>query len=233
MSNITSSFPAQDALQSTERLLTLRASELGLVVQTKPNYAGQIFAGGSNTPSARIEARDLPSHVFGLQIGRYAVLLTLLPESPDEEGISEVVRRVRNQCVVSKSYLSPTIALDLHVLFVGPRGSERDDRWKALALLVERDDRAARKLVWLRPRDASADERSFADFIKRTFLAQPWVTEAVFSMAPLDNVSRAAAFGEISRDTINEWARLASEPGIDPESLVEQLIASWQRQSAS
>jgi hypothetical protein len=35
--------------------------------------------------------------VRGLQIGRYAVLLTLLPEAPDEEGIGEVVRRVPNQ----------------------------------------------------------------------------------------------------------------------------------------
>jgi hypothetical protein len=233
MSDTASSSPAQDALGAGEHLLAGRAAELGLTVESKPSYAGQIFAGGSDTPSARLEPSDLPNHVRGLQIGRYAVLLTLLPEAPDEEGIGEVVRRVRNQCVVARSYLSPAAALDLQAILLGPRGSEGVDRWKALALIAERDERVARKLVWLRPRKASADEQSFADFAKRSFLARPWVTDAIFSMAPLDNVSRAAAFDDLPRDTAGEWIRLASEPEIDPDSLVDQLVASWQRRSAS
>jgi hypothetical protein len=135
--------------------------------------------------------------------------------------------------VVARSYLSPAAALDLHAILLGPRGSEGVDRWKALALIAERDERVARKLVWLRPRKASADEQSFADFAKRSFLARPWVTDAIFSMAPLDNVSRAAAFDDLPRDTAGEWFRLASEPEIDPDSLVNQPVASWQRRSAS
>lgn len=233
MSDLASSSPAQDTLEAGEGLLARRAAELGFTVETKPTYAGQIFAGGSDTPSARLEASDLPSHVRGLQIGRYAVLLTLLPEAPDEQGIGEVVRRLRNQCVVARSYLSPAGVLDLHAILLGPRGSEGVDRWKALALIAERDERVARKLVWLRPREVSADEQSFADFTKRSFLARPWITDAIFSMAPLDNVSRAAAFDEVPRDTAGEWIRFASEPDIDPDSLVDQLVASWQRRSAS
>jgi hypothetical protein len=233
MSDTASSSPARDTLEAGERLLTSCAAELGLTVQTKPSYAGRIFAGGSDTPSARLEPSDLPNHVCGLQIGRYAVLLTLFPEAPDEEGIGEVVRRVRNQCVVARSYLSPAAALDLHAILLGPRGSEGVDRWKALALIAERDERVARKLVWLRPQEASADGQSFADFAKRSFLARPWITGAIFSMAPLDNVSRAAAFNEVPRDTAGEWIRIASEPGIDPDSLVDQLVASWQRRSSS
>lgn len=233
MSDTASSSPAQESLEAGERLLARRAAELELAVETKSSYAGQIFAGGSNTPSARLEASDLPNHVRGLQIGRYAVLLTLLPEAPDEEGIGEVVRRVRNQCVVARSYLSSVAALDLHAILLGPRGSEGVDRWKALALTVERDERVARKLVWLRPREASADEQSFADFAKRSFLARPWITGAIFSMAPLDNVSRAAVFDQVPHDTAGEWIRLASEPDIDSDSLVDHLVASWQRRSAS
>jgi len=167
-----------------------------------------------------------------LQIGRYAVLLTLLPEAPDEEGMCDVVRRVRNQCVVARSYLSPPAALDLHAILLGPRGSEGVDRWRALALIAERDERVARKLVWLRPLDARADEQSFGDFVKRSFLARPWLTDAIFSMAPLDNVSRAATYGDIPRDTAGEWVRLASEPDIDPDLLVEKLVVAWQRRSA-
>ncbi|WP_137126625.1 ABC-three component system middle component 1 [Roseomonas sp. HF4] len=232
MSETASASPAQDALEAGERLLCRRAAELGLTVESKPTYAGQTFAGGTDTTSARLESRDLPHHVHGLQIGRYAVLLTLLPESPNEEGMSDVMRRVRNQCVVARSYLSPPAALDLHVILLGPRSSEGVDRWRALALIAERDERVARKLVWLRPLDASADEQSFADFVKRSFLARPWITDAIFSMAPLDNVSRAAAYGDVPRDTAGEWIRLVSEPDIDPDLLVEELVASWQRRSA-
>jgi hypothetical protein len=233
MSDTTSSTPAKDVLDAAERLLTLRAAVLGLTVGPKPGYAGQLFAGGGDTPSARLEPSDLPNHVRGIQIGRYAVLLTLLPEAPDEGGIGEVIRRVRNQCVVARSYLSPAAALDLHVILVGPRGSEGVDRWKALALIAERDERVARKLVWLRPLKPSADEESFADFAKRSFLARPWVTEGIFSMAPLDNVSRAATFDGLPRDTAGEWVRLVNQPDIDPDTLVDQLVASWQRRSGS
>lgn len=233
MSDNKASSPAQDALDAAERLLALRAAALDLAVGSKPSYAGQLFSGGGDTPSARLEPSDLPNHVRGMQIGRYAVLLTLLPQAPDEDGIGEVLRRVRNQCVVARSYLSPAAALDLHAILVGPRGSEGVDRWKALALIAERDERVARKLVWLRPLKPSADEESFADFAKRSFLARPWAAEGIFSMAPLDNVSRAATFGYLPRDTAGEWVRLVNESEIDPDTLVDQLVAAWQRRSAS
>ena len=233
MPEITPLPPALEALDSGERLLLERATHLGLVVESKTGYAGQTFCGGSDTPSARIEKSDLPNHVRGFQIGRYAVLLTLLPEAPNDAGLVEVVRRVRNQCVVARSFLAPATALDLHAILIGPRGSEGADKWKALALIAERDERVARKLVWLRPRDPSADEKSFDDFTKRSFLARPWVTNAIFTMASLDNVSRALAFDGLPRDTAGEWIGLASEPGIEPDILAEQLVASWKRRRTS
>lgn len=233
MDELPSSSPAEGALEAGARLLARHAAELDLLAETRPNYADRVFAGGSDTSSARLEPSDLPNHVRGLQIGRYAVLLTLLPEAPDEEGVGEVVRRLRNQCVVARSYLSPVAMLDLHAILVGPRGSEGVDRWKAIALIAERDERVARKLVWLRPSEASADAQSFADFARRSFLARPWVTSAVFSMAPLDNVSRASASEAVPRDTAGEWAGLASEYGLDPDSLVDRLVTSWHRRSTS
>lgn len=229
----TQNSPADDALESGARLLRAQAAQLGLEFQTQPDYAGRIFSGGSNTQSARLEPSDLPQQVRGMRIGRYALILSLLPETPDEEGVKDVVRRLRNQCVVARSYLSPAAALDLHAILVGPRGSEGADRWKALALVAERDERVARKLVWLRPRLSSADAQSFADFTRRSFLARPWVTDAVFSMAPLDNIGRAAASSVVPRGIAGEWARLVGEHSGDPDALVDSLVDAWNRRTLS
>ncbi len=232
MTDVTASSPAQDALDIGAGLLTSHATGLGLAVVGKPEFANQVFSGGADTLSARLEPSELPNHVRGLQVGRYPILLTLLPEAPDEEGIGEVLRRVRNQCVVARSYLSPSASLDLHAVLIGPAGSQGVDRWKSLALIAERDERVARKLVWLRPLDGASDAQSFSDFAMRSFLARPWRTDSVFSMARLDTVSQATVLEEVPQDTAGEWIRLASEPESDPDTLVEQLVASWQRRSA-
>ena len=102
------------------------------------------------------------------------------------------------------------------------------DNWQTLALSVERDERVARKLAWLRPAQPSADEASFADFLKRTFLARPWKHQAVFTMAALDNMNKIAAVGDVPRNTVGEWMRLAlTQP--DPSTLVEGLVDAWSR----
>jgi DNA-directed RNA polymerase specialized sigma24 family protein len=103
------------------------------------------------------------------------------------------------------------------------------DNWKTLALSVERDERVARKLAWLRPAQAAADETSFADFLKRTFLARPWKHQAVFTMAALDNMSKIAAVGDVPRNTVGEWMQLALTQRSDPPALVEGFVDAWSR----
>ncbi len=144
--------PPEATLDWVEEALERQAGRLGLSFERVAALTGAAFAGAGDTASARLEPGDLPAHARGVRVGRYAIVLSLLPEAANEEGVSEAVRRVRNQCVVARSYLSSPAALDLHALVVGPRGSEGSDRWRALALLAERDDRVARKLVWLRAR---------------------------------------------------------------------------------
>lgn len=236
MTDETSLSPAQKALDSAEALLGTHAAELKLKIRQMPQYAEQVFAGGGESASARLETSDLPAHARGLQIDRYAIVLALMPEAPSEERVADTVRRARNQCVVARSYLTSPGALDLHAILLGPRGSEGVDAWRALALVAERDERVARKLVWLRPENPAADEASFAEFTQRTFLARPWVTDAVFSMAPLDNVSRAATAGEVPRDTASAWIQLASaseaDDDRDPDAMVEGMIAAWRQRSS-
>src|SRR5688500_4105972 len=118
-----------------------------------PALASGVFRAGEDAAAAQLDAADLPTSGPGLRLGRYVVVIGALPEEPSTEAVTEAVRRYRNQCVVSRSYLTPNEALDLHLILVGPRGSERLDEWQPLALIVERDERVARKLAWLRPNE--------------------------------------------------------------------------------
>lgn len=209
--------------------LTAAAAGVDMVVTPAAQLTSAVFRGGEAAAAARLDVSDLPSAVRGLRIGRYAILLGLLPEIPSSEAVMETVRRYRNQCVIARSYLTSNEALDLQLFLVGPRGSEPVDNWKTLALSVERDERVARKLAWLRPAQAAADETSFADFLKRTFLARPWKHQAVFTMAALDNMSKIATIGEVPRNTVGEWMQLALTQRSDPWALVEGLVDAWSR----
>lgn len=223
--------PAEATLdQLCERLKTA-ALTVGLQTSSAPELASQVFLGGESSEAARLKPADLPHPVRGLKIGRYAVVMAMLPDQASVEATTETLRRFRNQCVVARSYLSANAALDLQGVLVGPRGSETIDEWVPLALLVERDDRVARKFAWLRPKAEEADGASFDEFIKRTFLARPWINESTFTMAALDNLNRAAAMWDttVPRDTVDEWVKLSLEPREDADVLVQGLVETWSR----
>jgi hypothetical protein len=226
--DVTSSLATLNVLH--ERLASA-ATSVGLTASDAPELTGNIFRGGEGAEVARLPPSNLPGVVRALRLGRYAVLLGLLPDQPSIEAVEECLRRFRNQCVVARSYLSANEALDLQGVLVGPRGSEPLDDWRPLALLVERDDRVARKFAWLRPADEAADPVSFAELLKRTFLARPWKNEATFTMAALDNLNRAAAMSDASvpRDTVDEWVKLALTERADPDILVDGLVDAWKR----
>jgi hypothetical protein len=228
--------PSDQTLQNLCDRLKAAAVEVGLAGAEAPELAGQVFLGGDGAESTRLRPSDLPHPVRALKIGRYSIVVTMLPEQPSVEAVTEALRRFRNQCVVARSFLSANEALDLQGVLVGPRGSESADEWTPLALLVERDERVARKFAWLRPAggkadDGKAEDASFRDLIKRTFLARPWINESTFTMAALDNLNRAAAMWDttVSRDTVDEWVKLSLEPRDDPDTLVQALVDTWSR----
>ncbi|PYD71784.1 ABC-three component system middle component 1 [Novacetimonas hansenii] len=225
--------PGTQVLGWVARQLKLNAEGAGLQVQDMPRLVGDSFDDGIGLPGANIGARDLPMVRQGLVLGRHAIVLGLLPEVLGTREIADTMRQYRNQCVVARSMLSPNAVLDLLLVMVGPRGSEGKDAWRALALSVERDDRVARKLVWLRPTESRADEESFAAFVKRSFLARPWVTREEFSAGSLDDISSAVEIEEPPRDTSGQWNRLALLWGDDPDLLVEKLIDVWKERSAT
>jgi hypothetical protein len=212
----------------TERLRA-SAEKAGLVVKERPELAGQVFSGGTSSAST-LHPTDLPLESLALGVGRYTVVLGLLPDVPALEAIRETLRRYRNQCVVARSFLSPDQSLDLHLMLVGPRGSEREDAWRAAALMAERDDRVARKLTWLRPEDPQRDSESYDEFVRRTFIARPWVRASEFEDVALDQLSELGTVSEaLPRYTADEWERIALDSNKTPDQIVAALVKAWER----
>ena len=221
-----------EALDWTVAALKARAIAAGLPTSDAPRLVADTFDGGRAEPSASLEARDLPEVRRGLTVGRHSIVLGLLPETIDERELADTMRQHRNQCVIARSTLPVNAVLDLLLLMVGPRGSEGKDAWRAMALAVEREDRVARKLVWLRPDDPQADTESFDAFARRTFLARPWETTARFSVASLDDIAAEFDAGDTPRDTAGKWIKLAANWEDEPDALVEGLVEVWEARSA-
>lgn len=203
---------------------------LGLEVQDRIDLVSTTFNGGS-TKSTSLSLTDLPAEVHAIQIDRFNIVLSVLPDVPAMEAVLETLRRCRNQCVIARSYLNNNEPLDLQLMLLGPRASERQEEWRALALMVERDDRVARKLAWLRPEDSQQDSESFANFQKRTFLARPWVhAEGQFDDAELDKLSgNGGTTPGLPRAIADEWERIALNENKSPDDIVAGLIKVWER----
>lgn len=219
-------------LEFSERLRKW-ASEVNLDVKDQPDLTGHFFRGGT-TASTTLDPSDLPTESIAYRVGRYTIMVGMLPDVPTPEAIIETLRRYRNQCVVARSYLSSSQSLDLQLMLLGPRGSEGLDTWRSLALMVERDDRVARKLAWLRPEDSQRDSQSFAEFVKRTFLARPWEKAIKFENISLDQLSEPAVIGgSLPRSTAEEWEliALALDSDSSHDETVDALIKSWQKRS--
>jgi hypothetical protein len=199
-----------------------------------PRLAGRSFNGGSSA-AMTLEAGEIPAEVKALRIGRYTVIFGTLPDTPTLPGVRETLRRYRNQCVVARSFLSVNDSLDLQLFLVGPRGSEWERKWKSLGLFLERDDRVARKLAWLRPRDAAQDAESFDEFLRRTFLARPWEEgEGDLREDQSLDLEESAPAG-LPRTTAEEFDSIATEGDDDrpADEIVDALVRAWERRETS
>jgi hypothetical protein len=205
------------------------AQAVGLSCDVRSDLAASDFRGGSGEDVLR--GANLPLAVAARTLGRVPVLFGQLPDAPVVALVREAVRRYRNQGVVARSHLSPEQALDLQLWLLGPPGSDEDAEWKALALAVERDDRVARKLVWRPPASESDLPAAFSVFVRRTFLARPWISFEQRGPAALDRASGLhdlAADLPIRPDVINQWFALAgSDDFEDGPELVDALIEAW------
>ena len=208
------------------------AGARGLKLTERSDLIGRSFSGDSS-PSTTLDVAELPSEATALQIGRYTVIFGILPDTPTLPVVRESLRRYRNQCVVARSFLSANQSLDLHLFLVGPRGSEWEQRWNSLGLYLERDDRVARKLAWLRPRDTARDDESFREFLRRTFLARPWQKDDKTIRKDQELDLEEAPVG-LPRTTAEDFDRIALEGDDDrpADEIVDALIKAWERRAA-
>jgi hypothetical protein len=204
------------------------AAELGLPAAVRPELASADFRGGAGEDV--LTGAQLPLEVSTASIGRVPILFGRLPNSPEVALVRDAVRRYVNQAVVARSHLSPEQALDLQLWLLGPEGSEDDPDWRALALAIERDDRVARKLVWLPPAAAEEPGEAFAGFIARTFLARPWKAFPQQPSGQLDRLSALVAVAadlDIERSVLDRWFELAASELEDGPELVDALVEAW------
>jgi hypothetical protein len=212
--------------------LAVAAAERGLDCTPRPEFVSSCFR-GSESDAMRMNPTDLPAAATGLSIGRHTLVLGLLPETPAFAAVRETIRRYRNQCVIARSYLSANAALDLQLIVAGPTGSEASREWEAMALMVERDDRVARKLAWLRPADPANEDESFTEFLGRSFLSRPWAGAPKVEPALLDQLSASDSAAVVPRDTAGQWEAIALRGEEDSFKTVDALVAAWAKRTTT
>lgn len=155
-------------------------------------------------------AQLLPPLVQAVRIDGTPVLMCSAGGDASDEGARDLLRRLRNQATIARSWLEGD-APNLQV-FVALGSADRPTApWLPLARDIETDDRICRKLVWLIGRGGETPE----EFLSRTFLATPWATSdasAVYALDALSTISLPEG-----------WSAVLEDEGLDTAALVRAL----------
>jgi hypothetical protein len=157
-------------------------------------------------------ANSLPAEVSGARIDGTPVLFCILTGDATYEGMSDNLRRLRNQATIARSWLE-TDAPNLQMFVSVPPDGASPSAWLEYAGVIEADDRICRKLVWL-PADEGTGETA-EEFLSRTFLASPWIAGANSQPLELDSMS--------SIDLPPGWSSLIGDEELDSADLVRRL----------
>lgn len=145
-----------------------------------------------------------------------AVWTSNLPTECNRQEALDAVDALLNNVLEMRKSLNATPSSDLYVMLAAPYGSVNDSHWKTLAAEIERDDRLARKHVWL-PDD---DGQNFEAFIATTFLARPWAIAG-------DDKERADALQLLTKqvDIPAGWQAVLLDDALEGEELVLKLLS--------
>ncbi|MFN3725267.1 MAG: hypothetical protein ACK4SZ_03065 [Allosphingosinicella sp.] len=213
-------------LESFARRLTVSAEAIGWTAAAAPQLVEARFRGQSQAGD-----HGLPTEKLGLQLGAYPLILTRLSLDADRD-LAPQVRAMHAQVLIARSYLSPVQMVDLH-LFLVADVPEADPALRARIDRLERDETICRKLVWVVGEDPN---KSFGNFVDRTFLARPWrspkaVRRTDFQLdKPADLVVDALVKCGLAPAVAADWVRLADdyikEGRPDAAQFIDRLVAS-------
>lgn len=151
-----------------------------------------------------------------IRIDFHVVWTSSLPAEVNREEVLYVVDSVLNNVLEMRKSIKARSSGDLYVMLVAPYGSAEKSEWNTLAAEIERDDRLARKHVWL-PDDAG---NNFDAFIKTTFLARPWDIDG-------DNKDRSDALKLLTKQVSIPagWQEILLDDDLHGEDLVRKLMS--------
>jgi hypothetical protein len=180
-----------------------------------------------------------PDGTDALRVDSYYLLFATLDERFDEELLWKRLKELHAWAGIVRSSLAANQKDDILLILVGPLGSLGGPKWRAFAATVERDDRICRKIIWL-PSDASSLPADAREFLRRTFLAQPWELALGANAQELDAGRRFQLAVEQQASVEPDDARLAAswwsllvatadeegDPVAPGPSLVKRMIAA-------
>ena len=146
----------------------------------------------------------------------HAVLTRNLPAEGNRKDVLDVVDAMLNKVLEMRKLLKATPSSDLYVMLAAPYGSASSSVWNTLAAEIERDDRLARKHVWL----PDADGKNFEAFIATTFLARPWAIDS-------NDDARADALQLLTKQVSMPvgWQEALLNDDLEGEDLVRKLLS--------
>lgn len=153
----------------------------------------------------------------------HVVWTAVLPAESNRELVLDVVDAMLNNILDVRKSLKAIPSSDLYVMLAAPFGSAESPEWNTLAAEIERDDRLARKHVWL----PDEDGKNFESFVETTFLARPWATDD-------DDEARADALQLLTKQVSipRGWQQILLNDKFQGEDLVRKLLSLEMEQSS-
>lgn len=147
-----------------------------------------------------------------IRFNHFIVVLGVL-DTYKRENALRTVDDLLNDVLALRRICTPAKASDIYLIMAAPLDSEGKAAWRTLVAEIERDDRMARKHIWLPNKHGS----NFASLIETTFLAKPWDT-------PTEANDKLKLLNE-GIDVPLGWESALLDPELEGLKLAEKLVA--------
>jgi hypothetical protein len=192
-----------------------------------PDFAVPKFRGRSDN-----SAETLPN-VFGLRLGDYPIIVAPV-ELRSIGEMQQSLKKLHAQMVIARSYMRSDEILNAHIMLCAvnlPANRHNADAlgdWRGVVDLAQRDETVCRKIIWIP--DADDLDRSYTEFLARTFLAMPWRLAGRVMDADLDRneglAERMLVSHGLSVAAARKWVQLAERTDLDADMLIPLLVTA-------